>query len=286
MKPILDSWFSTFGTVKELKSDRGPPFNGHEFSAYARERGFIHKPVKPRHPRGNGEAEKFMQNVKKMERIAKQVRKKYRCLIEGMLNAYRATPHPATGKSPFELMFGRKMRLGVLPEIPETPERDNHPEVRQNDTLYKLKSKRYHDKRRNVRKSRIAVGDKILMKNKRTDPLSPIPGKVINIRGNAVTARFDDGKVFMRDKSHFKIVRERSYVEERERVRGEETFQDNILNQSRIDQSTRDVLPDQINRDEADQLMNSHKRSTNDLRQPIYVTRRGREVYPPDRFES
>ena len=164
VKPILDSWFSTFGTVKELKSDRGPPFNGHEFSAYARERGFIHKPVKPRHLRGNGETEKFMQNVKKMERIAKQERKKYRCLIEGMLNAYRATPHPATGKSPFELMFGRKMRLGVLPEIPETPERDNHPEVRQNDTLYKLKSKRYHDMRRNVRKSRIAVGDKILMK--------------------------------------------------------------------------------------------------------------------------
>ncbi len=30
VKPILDSWFSTFGTVKELKSDRGPPFNGHE----------------------------------------------------------------------------------------------------------------------------------------------------------------------------------------------------------------------------------------------------------------
>ncbi|CAB4010567.1 Hypothetical predicted protein [Paramuricea clavata] len=68
------------------------------------------------------------------------------------------------------------------------------------------------------------------MKNKRTDPLSPIPGKVINIRENAVTARFDDGKVFMRDKSHFKIVRERSYVEERERVREEETFRDNILN--------------------------------------------------------
>ena len=133
-----------------------------------------------------------------------------------------------------------------------------------------------------MRKSRIAVGDKILMKNKRTDPLSPIPGKVINIRGNAVTARFDDGKVFMRDKSHFKIVRERSYVEERERVRGEETFQDNILNQRRIDQSTRDVLPDQINRDEADQLMNSHKSSTSDRRQPIYLTRRGREVYPPD----
>jgi hypothetical protein len=98
VKPILDSWFSTFGTVKELKSDRGPPFNGHEFSAYARERGFIHKPVKLRHPRGNGEAEKFMQNVKKMERIAKQERKKYRCLIEGMLNVpcHTASCHTAS----------------------------------------------------------------------------------------------------------------------------------------------------------------------------------------------
>jgi hypothetical protein len=52
-------------------------------------------------------------------------------------------------------------------------------------------SKRYHDKCRHVRKSRITVGDRVLMKNRCTDPLSPIPGRVIEIRGNAVTARFD-----------------------------------------------------------------------------------------------
>ena len=109
VKPILESLFSTFGTVNELKSHRGPPFNGPEFGTYALERGFIHKPVKPRHPRGNGEAEKFMKNLKNMERITKQEGKKHRTLIEGMLNAYRATPHPAMGKSPYELMFGRKM---------------------------------------------------------------------------------------------------------------------------------------------------------------------------------
>ena len=102
-----------------------------------------------------------------------------------MLNAY-ATPHPATRKSLYELMFGRKMRLGVLPEILETSEPGNDSEVRQNDGLYKLKSKRYHDKHRNVRKSRIADGDRILMKNRRTDPLSAIPGRVIEIRRNAV----------------------------------------------------------------------------------------------------
>jgi hypothetical protein len=137
-----------------------------------------------------------------------------------------------------------------------------------------------------MRKFRIAVGDRIVMKNKRTDPLSPITGKVIKIRGNAVTARFDDENVFKRDTSYFKIVRERSCVEKRERERGEETFEDNILNRSRIDQCTRDVLSDQIKLAKVDELRNSYKSSTNDRRQPIYMTRRGREVYPPDRFQS
>ncbi|CAB4021350.1 Hypothetical predicted protein [Paramuricea clavata] len=108
------------------------------------------------------------------------------------------------------------MRLGVLPEISETPERDNHAEVRQNDALYKLKSKRYHDKRRNVRKSRIAVADKILMKNKRTDPLSAIPGKVINIRGNAVTARFDEG-TFLCETSHISRLYESDLTSKNEK---------------------------------------------------------------------
>ncbi|CAB3977612.1 Hypothetical predicted protein [Paramuricea clavata] len=61
------------------------------------------------------------ETVKKMERIATQESKKYYALIEGMLNAYLAIPHPAKGKSPFELMFGRKVRLEVLPEISEKP---------------------------------------------------------------------------------------------------------------------------------------------------------------------
>ena len=144
------------------------------------------------------------------------------------------------------------MRLGVLPEILEASEPGNDSEVRQNDALYKLKSKRYHDKRRNVRKSRIAVGDRILMKNRRTDPLSPIPGRVIEIRGNAVTARFDDGKVFMRDKSHFKIVCERSCFERQERVQEKTTSEDNtiatsednILDWRRTDQNTRNATLD------------------------------------------
>ena len=81
---VLNIWH-----IEKLKSDQGPPFSGHEFNAYAREKRFVHKRVKPRHPRGNGEAEIFMQNLK-MERIAKQEGRKYRALVEGMLNGYQA----------------------------------------------------------------------------------------------------------------------------------------------------------------------------------------------------
>ena len=145
-------------------------------------------------------------------------------------------PHRIQGKVHSSSCLGEKCDLECCQRSQKHPNviiTLRTPEVRQNDALYKLKSKIYHDKRRNVRKFGIAVGDRILMKNKRTDTLSPIPGKVIKIHGNALTARFDDGKVFVQDKSHFKIARERSCAERRERVRGEETFQDNILNQSR-----------------------------------------------------
>ena len=71
-----------------------------------------------------------MQNLKKMQRIAKQEGKKYHILIEGMLKTYRATAHPATGKSLYELMFGRKMQLGILPGISKVSKDGNDDEVR------------------------------------------------------------------------------------------------------------------------------------------------------------
>ena len=190
-----------------------------------------------------------MQNPK-MERITKQERTKYRILIEGMLNAYRATPHPSTGRSPYELMFGWKMRLGTLPEILKIRKRGNDAEVRRNDTIYKFKSKRNHDKHRNVRNSTIAVGDRILMKGRRTDQLSPLSGRVIKVSGHAVTARFDNGKMFIRDKSHFKIIREEMNFERQETE--ERSMTQNVRNERRNNQKTRYALWDETDYDEAE----------------------------------
>ena len=72
VKPILESMFATFGQVHTVKSDNGPPFQGREFCEYAKKKGFIQHRVTPKHPRANGESERFMWNLNKAICIEKE----------------------------------------------------------------------------------------------------------------------------------------------------------------------------------------------------------------------
>ena len=101
--------------MNTVKTDNGPPSQGQQFRQYAVKKGFYHHRITPRHPRVNGGCERFMQNLNKAIRIAKKENTDYKEKIEGMLEAYRATPHPSTSRSPYELMFGRKMNLNIFP---------------------------------------------------------------------------------------------------------------------------------------------------------------------------
>jgi hypothetical protein len=80
-----------------------------------------------------------MQNLNKAIRISKKENTDYKEKIDGMLEAYRATPHPSTSKSPFELMFCRKMNLNIFP----TMKRKVKDEVLRNrDEQYKNNAKK------------------------------------------------------------------------------------------------------------------------------------------------
>ncbi|XP_028416022.1 uncharacterized protein K02A2.6-like [Dendronephthya gigantea] len=57
--PKLDRIFATHGIPDVMKSDNGPPFSGHEFAKYAKEKGFQHRRITPLWPAANGEAERF-----------------------------------------------------------------------------------------------------------------------------------------------------------------------------------------------------------------------------------
>ncbi len=66
--PRLYNVFSTMGVPSIVKTDNGPPFNGHEFSQFAEYLGFRHRKITPLHPIANGHAERFMQPLAKMHK--------------------------------------------------------------------------------------------------------------------------------------------------------------------------------------------------------------------------
>ena len=60
--PKLKVLISFVGIPKVLKTDSGPPFNGHKFSEFANCFNFKHRKITRLHPAANGQAEKFMSN--------------------------------------------------------------------------------------------------------------------------------------------------------------------------------------------------------------------------------
>ena len=212
-KPTKEKLKKTFGhngIPRRLESDNGPPFNSKEFADSAEEEGFEHHRVTPLHPRANGEAERFMQLLNKTEQIAHiQGKDKAgrRNAVQEMLMAYRDTPHPATGVSPYQAMTNRLIRtkLDYTPPVKEKPSQQDKV-INERDERYKAKM----DKRKGIKKHSFFQGDYVLVKqrkvNKWSTPYEPSFYVITRIDGSTVTARrIHDGRTLTRDASHFKL---------------------------------------------------------------------------------
>ena len=114
--PQLETVFALFGIPKVLKSDNGPPFNGEEFSKFARQQGFHHRKITPRHPMANGMCERFVKTLKRVIQTTESSHENFREAITNFLRNYRSTPHSTTEKTPYELMFSRPMANRILPD--------------------------------------------------------------------------------------------------------------------------------------------------------------------------
>ena len=68
--PALEHIFATHGIPEVLKTDNGPPFQGHTFQSFAKEKGFTHRKIIPLLPQANGHVEGFMKNLGKVTRTA------------------------------------------------------------------------------------------------------------------------------------------------------------------------------------------------------------------------
>ncbi|XP_052791587.1 uncharacterized protein K02A2.6-like [Mya arenaria] len=187
--PRLSAIFARHGYPDVVKSDNGPPFQGHEFADFAVTCGFKHRRITPLWPEANGTVERFMGTLNKFVRAAVADNSDWKTDISSFLMHYRATPQSATQISPFEALTGRKMNVG-LPEIPKLEPTSVPTSLSHNDAVSKAKMKVYADKRRHTTQSNLSQGDHVLVSQRKLDkltpPYNPDPYTVIEKRGSIV----------------------------------------------------------------------------------------------------
>lgn len=201
--PHLDSIFARQGTPNVVRTDNGPPFKSEDFQKFATHFGFTHRKITPMWPRANGEAKRLMRTLEKAIRTAVIEGKNWRQELFTFLRQYRATPHSTTGKSPSELLNGRKLK-STLPQI----QHDLAPqEVRQTDAKRKTEMKEYADRCSHAKNTDLSVGDKVLLKqpkqNKMSTPFKPEPLEIKDKKGSMITAQNAERTV-TRNASFFK----------------------------------------------------------------------------------
>ena len=208
--PVLDRSFGVHGVPESITHDNGPPYNGREWKKYGKECGFKNKPCSPEHPEGNGVAERFMATLVKVTHAAIAENKDPRIEVQRRLLNYRNTIHPSTGKTPASLMMNRKIRT-KLPAIIKPSKDKAHREARERDAKTREERRNKLDKRRRARDIEYKIGDKVLIKQKKTTtkpPFDPKPYIITEVEGMQVTAKRGD-KIKVRNKAKWKLVKER-----------------------------------------------------------------------------
>ncbi|XP_064629303.1 uncharacterized protein K02A2.6-like [Lineus longissimus] len=165
---VMRNIFARHGLPMTLFSDNRPQFISDAFKEYMAECGIRHHLVTPKWPQANGEVERQNASLVKHMKLAQAEGGDWKLEVLKYVASYRAKAHPSTGKSPAELLFGRKMRTKI-PEV--RPGIGDDQDVRDRDSEQKGKSKLYADDRRNARESDIQLGDSALLRRERQGTL-------------------------------------------------------------------------------------------------------------------
>jgi transposase InsO family protein len=134
---LLQKCFDRFGIVNTIVSDNGTQFKSAQFRQFCESLGIEHITTAPFHPQSNGQAERFVGTFKAALRKI-QKGEKVQEAMSIFLRCYRSTPNPncPDGKSPAEVMLGRKMRTKLdllLPPTDQDDHADYDRQARQND---------------------------------------------------------------------------------------------------------------------------------------------------------
>lgn len=109
---FLFEMFARFGIPETIITDNGSQFCSGEFKEMCDKLGIIHIRTAPYHPQSNGQAERFVDTLKRsLKKLVEGEGMPSAEALQTFLQVYRSTPSAVlNGKSPAEEMLGRPMR--------------------------------------------------------------------------------------------------------------------------------------------------------------------------------
>ena len=196
------------GRPKEIWSDGGAPYNGHEWKRWVRSWGTTPKKTTPEHPPANGMVERFNQELKHVLHTAYAEGKDPEEAVQEYVAAYRNTPHATTGEKPSKLLFNRDVST-KLPRFTKNSKAAHHKEAQKREKEKKTEMKRRYDAKHRVKLVDIKVGDWAYRWNNAVTttkgPWEPILFQIIEVVNNLITGN-RQGQILTRDRSDWKLL--------------------------------------------------------------------------------
>lgn len=195
--------FPILGFPDSITCDNGEPFISKPFLDFCSTWNIIVHHTPPLYAQANGLVERVNRGIKKRLQISKiESESNWQDdLLVSYLVMYRSSPHNTTGKSPYELMFGRPMK-DKIPSFNNSYKGYYDEDVREKDAMEKSKIKERADVTRGAKHNAIEVGDKVFIKSKPGDKLvsnfDPQIYTVIRREGGDCVVKADDADVVRR----------------------------------------------------------------------------------------
>ncbi|XP_055523094.1 uncharacterized protein K02A2.6-like [Wyeomyia smithii] len=110
---LLFETFARYGLPETIVSDNGTQFSCNQFKEFCASLGIAHIRTAPYHPQSNGQAERFVDTLKRsLRKIMPETQNSISRSLQIFLSAYRSTSNKSApdGLSPAEILMGRKHR--------------------------------------------------------------------------------------------------------------------------------------------------------------------------------